>query len=258
MPHHSVEAVRRRVARIRWLRTGVLGTLGSVVLLAVAAGSLAAVDDGPLAVLTVEPEAVAAEAREVTRPPLIRKLVPFGKTRKRQTAAYGKRHYDSYSYRLRPKTIILHYTAGGTWRSVWNYFAANRRDGEFGEKPGPVAHFIIGKDGKIYHLLGTLYRGRHCVGLNHRAIGIEFVQEAGPNGHWASRQILNRKKQVQAGLRLVRWLQKKYHIKTTLVYGHAFANKHPMFKELRGWRNTHGDWPLKETKIFRARLKRMD
>jgi|GEM_PF-670615 len=286
--HDRRDAPAARLSvRARWPRVGALGALGGALLVATAAVSLATLDDGRVGVLGAEPEARAAETTEpeatptetpqpettatetpepeatatatpITRPPLIRRLVPFGAKRKRQTAAYGKRHYGSYSHRLRPKTIILHYTAGGTWRTAWNYFAANRRDAEFGELPGPVTHFIIGKDGKIYHLLGTLYRGRHCVGLNHRAIGIEFVQDAGSGGHWASRQILNRKKQVEAGLKLVRWLQKKYHIKTTLVYGHAFASKHPMFKDLSGWRNTHGDWPLKETKIFRERLKALD
>ena len=57
-------------------------------------------------------------------------------------------------------------------------------------------------------------RCRHTIGLNHVAIGIEMQQQTGPGAHWADQQILHRPRQVRAALRLVRWLQARYHIAT--------------------------------------------
>lgn len=221
------------------------------------AASLAAVGERSAPVLGQDAEAVAAQVRAVTKPRIVWKPVPFGARRKAQMAAYCKRHYGQRSYRLKPKLIVLHFTAGGNWKSTWNYFANNVADPEFHELPGPAAHFIIDKDGTIYQLVGTRLRTRHCYGLNHVAIGIEFVQEAGRSASWSDRQILKRKKQVNAGLRLVRWLQKKYHIRTTQVIGHSMATRSKYYKDLLGRRNAHGDWQYSSVKVFRARLKRL-
>lgn len=203
------------------------------------------------------PAAVAVEAAPAVRataPPIVWKPIAFTAKRRADTAAYGERHYASASYRLRPRVIVLHYTAGGTWLSTWNYFSVNRADAEYHELPGPAAHYIIGKDGTIYQLLKTNYRGRHTVGLNHQAIGIEFVQEGGSGPSWADRQILNRTRQVRAGLRLVRYLKARYGIGNANVIGHAMANASPYFKDLKGWRNTHVDWQRADILVFRSRL----
>ena len=76
-------------------------------------------------------------------------------------------------------------------------------------------------------------RARHCIGMNWTSIGIEFVQEgqSGKDGHWMDRQILNRDKQIAAGLRLVRYLKARFGIRTTDVVGHATANKSRFFKD---------------------------
>ena len=39
---------------------------------------------------------------------------------------------------------------------------------------------------------------------------------------------------MKAALRLVRWLQARYHITTADVIGHSMANHHRLFKDLRG------------------------
>ena len=66
---------------------------------------------------------------------------------------------------------------------------------------------MIEKSGKIHQLVPLNVRCRHAVGINHVAIGIEMVQETGGDARAAARKILNRPKQVNAALRLVRWLQ---------------------------------------------------
>ena len=87
-------------------------------------------------------------------------------------------------------------------------------------------------------------RARHAIGMNWKSIGIEFVQEgkSGKDGHWMDHQILNRTKQVRAGLRLVRYLKLRYGITDRNVIGHAMANDSPYFKDYTGIKNAAGDW----------------
>ncbi len=196
----------------------------------------------------------AADAASL-RPKIVKKYIRFGDTRKAQTAKYSKRRYHQNTYRLtKPKAVVLHHTAGAYWQSAWNTFNANTAYG--GEKPGVSAHFIIGKGGAIYQCMPLSLRGRHCVGMNWTSIGIEFVQEmrSGKDGHWMDRQILNRDKQIRAGLRLVRYLKARFGIRTTDVVGHATANRSRFFKDYTGQKNAAGDWYAAEVKIFRSRL----
>jgi N-acetyl-anhydromuramyl-L-alanine amidase AmpD len=99
------------------------------------------------------------------------------------------------------------------------------------------------------------YRARHCIGMNYVSFGIEFCQEsAGHSGRWMDQQILKRTKQVNAGLRLVRWLQAHYGIKTRDIVGHATANGSRFFMDKTGAKNGAGDWFAPELKKFKARL----
>ena len=167
-------------------------------------------------------------------------------------AAYSKRHYGVATSRLRPRVIVLHFTANNSYSATWNTFASNAANR--GEKPGTCAHFVIEKSGRIHQLVPLTVRCRHTVGLNHVAIGIEMVQETGPSAHWADQQILHRPRQVHAALRLVRWLQARFHIATRDVIGHAMANRHRLFRDLEGWRNDHVDWQAADVRAFRRRL----
>jgi hypothetical protein len=182
-------------------------------------------------------------------------LIPYGRARKRQMAAYSHRHYGRRRWRLRsPPLIVLHFTGGSGYRSAWNTFAANSPS--HGELPGVCTHYIVAKDGIVHRLVPLWIRCRHAIGLNHRAIGVEMVQPAGRNSHWASRQILKRRRQIRPALRLVAYLRARFDIRMRGVIGHAMANASPYFKDLQGWRNTHTDWPQREVRIFRRRLAR--
>jgi hypothetical protein len=186
-------------------------------------------------------------------PPIVSAPILFSDQRKQQTAAYALRHYGVSTWHLTPKVIVLHYTAGSTYagaRAVFMSDAAN-----LGELPGVVSHFIIDKDGTIYQLLPFDVMGRHTIGLNNVAIGIEFVQEGGSS---AEQQIMARTKQIDAGLALVTWLQAKYGISDANVLGHGTANASPLFKDLEGWKNDHTDWsagPLAQFKALLSRFK---
>ncbi len=209
---------------------------------------------GPL-----DPEGLqtVTRSRATARPRIVEDHIPYGLERKRQMARYSRRHYGARRWRLRhPRAIVLHFTGGSRYSSAWNHFASNAP--ARGELPGVCAHYMITKTGRINEVVAPRIRCRHAIGLNHRAIGIEMVQETGRGSHWASRQILRRRKQVRAALRLVAWLRSRHSIKMRHVIGHAMANNSPFFKDLQGWRNDHTDWPWREVKIFRRRLARFE
>jgi hypothetical protein len=232
--------------RIRSIRTVSIVTL-------VVAGVIAAV--AIIAAPAFAASSSATRAATVTKPPIVKKYIRYGDGRKQQTIGYNKRHYRQSTYKLtRPRAIVLHHTAGADWRSAWYTFDGNTAYN--GEKPGVSAQFIIHKDGTIYQTMPLGYRARHCIGMNWVSFGIEFVQEAraGKDGHWMDRKILNRTRQVKAGLRLVRWLKARYRIKDADVLGHATANGSRFFTDHTGIRNAAGDWYAAEVKVFRSRL----
>jgi hypothetical protein len=183
---------------------------------------------------------------------IIQDPVPFGAKRKRQTAAYSLLHYGQHTWHLHPQVIVLHFTDGSSYEGAHEAFCSDRPD--LGELPGDVAHFIIAQNGRIYQQLSTQIRGRHAIGLNWCAIGIEFVQLQGPSSHWADLQILRRRRQIDAGLALVGYLCGRYHIKVSNVIGHAMANESPFFKDLEGWKNDHSDWQREDVQLFRRML----
>ena len=179
--------------------------------------------------------------------------IAYGNDRKRQMARYSERHYGKRAWRLRdPQVIVLHFTATDSYSAVWNTFNANTPS--LGESPGVCSQYVIDQDGTINQLVPPDIRCRHTIGLNQTAIGIEMVQSTGQGSHWADQQILNRRKQVGAALRLVRWLQDRYGIPAHEVIGHSMANNDRYFKDLEGWVNDHTDWLKRDVKEFRRRL----
>ena len=195
------------------------------------------------------------KAANAAEPPIVQDLIPFGLKRQAEMQAYSLRHYGQSTIVLRPRVIILHFTDSATYESAHALFSEDIPNN--GELPGTVSHFIIDKDGTIYQQLPTSIRGRHAIGLNWCAIGIEFVQQGGSSSTWADQQILHTPAQLHAGLRLVAWLQQKYHISDSNVIGHAMANDSPLFKDLEGWRNDHTDWQPADVAQFIADLRAM-
>jgi murein peptide amidase A len=197
----------------------------------------------------------ASTAPLVAEPEIVEDHIPYPKQRKRQMARYSKRHYGKRSWRLEnPKVVVLHFTGGGSYASAWNHFAANSPSR--GELPGVCTQYMVGKDGTIHELVRPGLRCRHAIGLNHLSLGIEMVQKTGAGSHWAAGRILDRKPQIRASLRLVRYLQNRFDIKLRNVIGHAMANNSPYFKDNQGWVNDHTDWLRRDVKVFRRRLRR--
>jgi N-acetyl-anhydromuramyl-L-alanine amidase AmpD len=194
----------------------------------------------------LEPASVTLAAR---KPPIVWKPIPFGEKRKSEMAGYSKRHYGQHTWRLRaPKVIVEHYTAGTSFSSAWNTFAADSRHN--GELPGTCAHFIIDRDGTIYQLVRLRIRCRHAVGMNSTAIGIEHVGTS-------DQMVLSDWAQMHSSLRLTLWLMQKFGINIGNVIGHRESLVSPYRFELyRSWRClVHADFPHWAMRKYRHRLR---
>jgi len=204
---------------------------------------------GTAAGLTASP---APGQAQVVAPAIVRDLVPYGPRRKAEMAAFSLRHYGQATWVLHPRVIVLHYTATSTYAAAHDTFASNAP--ALGELPGVAAHFVIDENGTIYQQVPLDVRCRHTVGLDWCAIGIEFVQPAASGPAQAIAEIFARPRQLDAGLRLVAWLQATYDIGAANVIGHAMANSSPLFKDLLGERNDHVDWNAAAVARFRRAL----
>jgi N-acetylmuramoyl-L-alanine amidase/Zinc carboxypeptidase len=227
------------------------GTTAFVVELPAGPLSAAAAARHARAVHAIASRRARADAAAVAPTPEIdRDPIPFGADRRRQMRAYSRRHYGEAEARLiDPKVIVEHYTASTTYSSAFNTFASNAPDVEFGERPGVCAHFVIERDGTIHQLVSLRLRCRHTVGLNHTAIGIEHVGVSDAD-------VMGRPAQLTASLRLTRWLQGRFGIRTRNVIGHAESLSSPYHHERVPYmRNrTHGDFQRATMRRYRARL----
>jgi len=138
----------------------------------------------------------AKATTSVSKPPIVSRLIPFGPKRKREMAAYSKRHYGQGKWRLRqPRVIVEHMAQTTTAAAVFNTFAPDVPDVELGELPNVCSHFVVGPSGRIYRLVNLRTRCRHTVGLNWTAIGIEHVG-------YGDGDVLGNRRQLRASLRL--------------------------------------------------------
>jgi beta-N-acetylhexosaminidase len=196
----------------------------------------------------------AREARAAAkRPQVVQRPIPFGAGRRAEMRRYSRRHYGIDDNRLRkPKVIVEHYTASNNFSSAYNTFARDVPDVELHELPGVCSHYIVDKDGTIYQLVSTKWMCRHTVGLNYTSIGIEHVG-------LSDGQVVGNSRQLSASLRLTRFLQGRYGIKTRNVIGHNESLSSPYHKErvarLRG--QTHGDMRHSTMVRYRRALSKL-
>jgi N-acetyl-anhydromuramyl-L-alanine amidase AmpD len=141
---------------------------------------------------------------------------------------------------IEPKVIVLHYTAGGSAKATRNYFdnvkiEAARKELARGGAVNVSAHFVVDRDGTIYRLQPETRFARHCIGLNHIAIGIENV------GDEAKYPLTE--KQVEANEALVRDLAARFPITHLLGHYEVMSfKKHPYFVEREaGYGNSKPD-----------------
>lgn len=185
-------------------------------------------------------EEVAPEAETPTtpeEPAIVERLLPFDDERKTLTVAYREAHQGTFEATgdleadtsMEPQAIVLHWTAGETADSAWNTFAPTRLPG----RPDLVdagavnvsAHYLVDRDGSISRLMPDTRVGRHVIGLNHLAIGIENV------GGTASTPLTEA--QVAANIALVRHLDATWPTIAYLFGHHEYRRMEttPLFEE---------------------------
>ena len=178
-------------------------------------------------------------------------LIPYGRKRRHQMAAYSKRHYGQREWRLkRVEQIVEHLSVTPTARAVYNTFAPDVPDAEYGELPGVCSHYVIGRSGRIFRFVHLTTRCRHVVGLNYISVGIEHVG-------YTERDVLTHPKQLRASLRLTRWLRYRFNLRVKRVIGHAESLSSPFYRELdpRFKGRTHGDWRHRYMQRYRRKLR---
>lgn len=184
---------------------------------------------------------------------MISRQIPYGFRRRREMAAYAKRHYAISTYRLRhPRVIVEHYTQTSTAQAAINTFARDERDSELHELPGVCAHFVVDRDGTIYRLVSLALMCRHTVGLNYTSVGIENVG-------FSDAQILGNRRQLRATLRLTAYLRCRFGIAVRNVIGHNENLRSPYHHErvARLRRQTHSDWNRADMNVYRTKLARI-
>jgi N-acetylmuramoyl-L-alanine amidase len=194
-----------------------------------------------------------ATSSAVTKPPIHKMLIPYPKQRKREMAAYSKRHYGQYKWRLNnPQLIVIHYAEAGSISSIFNTFRTDQPDVEFHELPNVCSHFAVSASGAVYKFVPPTIRCRHVVGLNYTAIGIEHVG-------FSDQDILNRSAQLNGSLQFTQWLRCRFGIPVNQVIGHNESLSSPFYKELdpRFQGQTHGDWNHADMQIYRSDLSKL-
>jgi len=134
-----------------------------------------------------------------------------------------------------PKMVVVHWTAGASAKSAYHTFLSERQTGQrirrSWNEVNLAAHFVVDRDGTIIRLMPETRMGRHTIGLNHLAIGIENVGDG-------DRMPLT-PAQVEANAHLVRWLTWRYDL-THLIghYEYQHFEGHPYFEETFDWFRT--------------------
>src|SRR3954451_13032417 len=195
----------------------------------------------------------SAEVSSAAKPQINKKLIPYPKKRKREMAAYSKRHYGQYKWRLNsPKVIVIHFAEAGSISAIFNTFRTDRPDVEFHELPNVCSHYAVAASGAVYKFVPPTIRCRHMVGLNWKAIGVEHVG-------FSDQDILGRPAQLNGSLQFIQWLRCRFGIPVNNVIGHNESLSSPFYKELdpRCQGQTHGDWNHADMQTYRAGLSKL-
>lgn len=138
------------------------------------------------------------------------------------TTEYCRVHYGQNSYKLdTPRIIVVHYTAIDDLDATLNLFKKDlihsSRDyiKDFSSLNVGI-HYVVDKDGRIFHLMPDTIVARHLIGFNHVALGIENIA-ADSTGLTAA--------QVESNARLIRFLADKYPTIRYMIGHHEYNNK---------------------------------
>lgn len=138
------------------------------------------------------------------------------------TKEYSKKHYGEDNYDLsKPEMIVLHFTGSEGLKGNLNYFKndtleSGRTEIAGGGNLNVGVHFVVDKNGEIYSLLPEEIMGRHAIGFNYTAFGIENV---GRDANSLTEA------QIVANIELVNYLKGKYPSILYLIGHHEYQNR---------------------------------
>jgi N-acetylmuramoyl-L-alanine amidase len=135
------------------------------------------------------------------------------------TVQYNKENYGINSYRLdTPRIVVVHYTAIDDLDATLNLFKqdhiASSRDyiKDFSSLNVGI-HYVVAKDGHIFHLMPDTVVARHLIGFNHVSLGIENIAKD-------SSGLTN--EQVESDAKLVEFLVRKYPTIKYMIAHHEY------------------------------------
>lgn len=146
---------------------------------------------------------------------ILEKPIVFNDEREKLSIEYLKvRHgLDKEAATITPSMVVVHWTAVPTLEATFDVFnpvhLGGRPELTTASNLNVSAHFLVDRDGTIFRLLPDTTFGRHTIGLNYTAIGIENI--GGPEAPLT-------KAQLKANAALIRYLHKKH--KLTYMIGH--------------------------------------
>ena len=172
---------------------------------------------------------------------IVDKPIVFNEERTQLTIQYLKDRYglEQDSPRIVPRMIVLHWTAIPTFEGSFDAFLNTklpnwRPDIESVSGLNVSTHFLVDQDGAIYSLMPETTMGRHVIGLNHCAIGIENVG--------GTKDTPLTKAQLKSNIWLVKYLAKKYNME--YVIGH---HEYTLFENHELWLEKDDDYRTKKT-----------
>ena len=172
---------------------------------------------------------------------IIDKPIVFNEEREQLSLQYIKDRYllERDTPIVDPKIIVLHWTAIPTLEASFNAFKNPKLPDSRDEIRGAgslnvSAHFLIDRDGKIYRLMPETLMGRHVIGLNYSAIGVENVGGTNTTPLTAN--------QLKANVWLVKYLKSKYDIQY-LIGHYEYTN----FENHELWLEQDEDYRTQKT-----------
>ena len=158
-----------------------------------------------------------------TKNSIIQKPIIFTDKRKEMTQEYIKTHYGLKvrDITIEPKVIVLHWTAVMDFNECFKRLDgeelySDRGDIASASALNVSAHFLVARDGTIFQLMPDNWMARHVIGLNYSSIGVENV-----GGEGNSKDDLT-DAQLQANIKLVKYLKAKYPTITHLIGHHEY------------------------------------
>jgi hypothetical protein len=139
---------------------------------------------------------------------------------------------------IKPVMIVLHWTAIPSLEKTFDVFnrstLPNARKGiQYASSLNVSSQYLVDRDGTIFQLMPDSLFARHVIGLNYCAIGVENVG--------SEKQPLT-KAQLNANVRLIRYLKQKYPIE--YVIGHY---EYKQFIGTPLWKETNPNYLTQKT-----------